>query len=247
MLNKEKFSTPFFITTSIVVLLLLFGFYFFGGLSLNGVLFAGPSNNNEVNVVKQNDDFKVGDDPYLTRKLDLKDMLKGPIISQNDPIFGKKEAEVALVVFSDFQCGICHKQEAVFKKIMERYKDKVKMIWKDYPDKNSNSNSFQASLAGRCANEQNKFWEYHDLLFANSNALNNNKFVEIAGQLGLDKNEFETCLSTGKYKKQVNDNVLEANALDITGVPFIYVNTQEVMGEIGFEELEKLVQKELAR
>lgn len=247
MFKKEKFSIPLFVSASILVLVFLFFFYYFAGLTLIEILLNNNSaKETQVDKVYLNNDYK-NDDPFITKNPGLKDMLTGPIISKSDPFLGAEKAPVTLVIFSDFQCSVCHKQEAVLKQILEKYKDKVRLIWKDYPDRRVNSDSFQASLAGRCANEQGKFWEYHDLLFANSSQLNKDRFVELSKELNLGENKFNDCLAKLKYQKNVSDNVLEANALNINGVPFIYVNDQEVLGEISVDDLSKMVEKELER
>lgn len=243
MQKKEKLSIPLFVSASILVLIFLSAFYFFADLSLSSFLFTKSIEGDKVYLNEKEEEG----DPLLTKVDNLKDVLAGPIISQNDPMLGNNQAKVALVIFSDFQCAVCQKQEAVFKQIVEKYKEKVRLIWKDYPDKNVSSPSFQASLAGRCANEQGKFYPYHDLLFANSQQLNRDKFLELARQLDLKEKDFKTCLESEKYKKEVNDNILEANALDINGVPFIYVNDKEIMGEIDVDELSKMVEMELKK
>lgn len=245
MFKKEKFSTLLFISASILVLVFLFIFYYFASFSLTEMLLDdGFAKDAQVDKIYLKDGYK-NDDPFITKNPDLKDMLDGPIISQSDPFLGAVQAPVTLVIFSDFQCSVCHKQEAILKQVLDKYGDKVRLIWKDYPDKDVASGSFQASLAGRCANEQGKFWEYHDLLFANSGQLTGDKFVELSKESELNSAKFDNCLTTLKYQREINDNILEANALDITGVPFIYVNDQEVLGEISIEDLSKIIEKEL--
>lgn len=247
MLKKEKFSTPLFMVISISALILLLALFFVVKLSLARMYINNQLavENDQINKIYLNEKYEDVEDPFLTKKPDLKDMLAGPIVSDNDPVFGDDKAPVSLIIFSDFQCSVCYKQETVFKKIVEKYKDKVKLIWKDYPDKNSSSASFQASLAGRCANEQSNFWDYHSLLFENKNELSKEKFIELAEQTGLDVNKFENCLTNQKYKQNIIDNTLEANALEINGVPFIYVNDKEVMGEIDYNDLEEIIEGEL--
>ncbi|MCG2695502.1 DsbA family protein, partial [Candidatus Parcubacteria bacterium] len=131
------------------------------------------------------------------------------------------------------------------KQIIDKYEGKIKLIWKDYPEKDENSISFQAAVSARCAKEQNQFWAYHDLLYENSQNLNQEKFLELASDLNLDINQFNECLAGEDAKNLVRDNMEEANALDISGIPFIFVNDQEVMGEISLEELERMVNIEL--
>jgi len=247
MFKKEKISIPLFVSASILVLIFLLVLYYFVGLSLAEKIFDDRfAKDVRVEKVYLNDNYQEGD-PFITKNPDLGDILAGPIIAKNDPFLGAEQAPVTLVVYSDFKCEACHKQEVTLKQILEKYKDKVRLIWKDYPDKKITSDSFQASLAGRCAHEQGKFWEYHDLLFANSDQFNKDKFIEFAKQLNLDEGKFDNCLKVLKYQKEISDNIKEANALDITGVPFTYINNQEVLGEISIDDLSRMVEVELAR
>ncbi len=175
----------------------------------------------------------------------LKDMLAGPIISGLDPGMGNEKAPVAVVIFSDYQCDFCREQEQILKNLLNQYGDKIRLIWKDYPESDENSISFLAAVAGRCAQEQKKFWEYHDLLFQNSGGLNSKILFELARKLNLNINQFNYCLSGNEAEQLVKDNIEEADALGISGVPFIYVNDREVMGEITLEELGEIIEIEL--
>ena len=112
-------------------------------------------------------------------------------------------------------------------------------------ENDENSISFQAAIAARCAQEQNQFWPFHDLLYKNNNNLTQLKFLNFADQLGLNRAKFVKCLDNNNIRQLIKDNIKEANALNITGIPFIYVNNQEVMGEISLEELEKIVEIKL--
>jgi protein-disulfide isomerase len=189
-------------------------------------------------------DYAEGD-PFITKKPSLKDMLSGPIISALDPVMGYDDAPVVIVEFSDFTCSYCQKQEQVIKRLMQNYKYQVKMLWKDYPDHNINSLSYKSAVAARCAGEQDAFWPFHDFLFEKADKLNETSFLEIAGLLKLNKNKLTECMESGRSKQLINDNIEEANALAITGVPFIYINNQEIMGEATYEEIERIVRIEL--
>lgn len=185
-------------------------------------------------------------DPLITKTPSLEDYLDGPIISATDPNIGVDNSKVTVVQFSDFDCKFCQKQENVLKLAQQQFGDKVKFIWKDYPDTDKNSISYQAAIAARCAQMQGKFWQYHDELYKSSK-ISAALFLQIADLLGMNKGQFENCLKSETASALVNDNIEEANALGITGVPFIYINKQEIMGEASLEDLKQMINIELTR
>ena len=183
-------------------------------------------------------------DPLVTKIPDLKDILSGPIITEADPSVGPEDAPITIVQFSDFKCSFCQKQEEVLKNILDEFDGKIRLVWKDYPENDSQSMSWKASIAARCAEEQDKFWPYHDLLFSTTK-LDEEKLLDFAGKLSLNKNKFQACLESNDISNKVKDNVLEADALDINGVPYIYVNDTEFIGEITAEELRTVINSKL--
>lgn len=243
MLKKIKlknFPTKLFIAVSIAALILLPVFFVF----LKSTLI---KNSEETQSQYYDDNLYDTSDPYITKVPSVKDRIKSPIIDGADPKTGAENAAVTIVVFSEFECEFCGKQEKVISETMNEFKDNVRLIWKDYPDNTPNSPSYQAAIAGRCAEEQNKFWPYHDLLFKESQNLNKQSFLEIAEELNLSKLKFSKCLEGDEAKKLVDDNILEANALELNGVPFIYVNDKEILGEITVEELRGMIELELKK
>lgn len=237
-LKKPKFRTALFIFSSLTVFFILLIFY---------LILA--NNNSSIKFQERTDSNYFDDNNYRSGKLvqkvpDLGDILTGPIISSIDPSLGEIDSQVAIVYFADFECDFCRKQEKILQEIFGKYSDQVKLIWKDYPESNQESISYKSAVAARCAQEQDGFWEYHDQLFLAPN-LSDNIFLEIAEKLDLSKRKFEKCLEGTGAPKLVDDNIEEANALDINGVPFIYVNSQEIMGQISYEDLEKIVEIEI--
>lgn len=191
-----------------------------------------------------NENYNRGD-AYITKNPGLGDMLSGPIISESDPGLGKVDAPVIIVEFSDYVCIYCRQQEAIIKQTLNKYGDRVGLIWKDYPENDPFSISWQAAVASRCADEQGYYWEYHDLLYRYSEELSPELFVKLAKELGLDTEVFRECVSGDRAVNLIRDNIQEANALGINGVPFLYVNDQKVLGSVTAEELERLVEIEL--
>ncbi|MEA3398471.1 MAG: thioredoxin domain-containing protein [Patescibacteria group bacterium] len=244
MLKKQNFPIVLFVTASLCVFVLMGIFYIFISSSKH-YLIQPTSEKNERFYLNEN--YSNSGDSLITKKPSLKDVLAGPIITSSDPSFGKQDALITLVVFSDFECSFCHQQEKNLLKLIKEYKDKIQLIWKDYPENQEDSPSFQAALAGRCAQAQGKFWLFHDLAFAANNDSNNQEFFKIASQLDIDAEKFINCLENSLTKELVLDNITEANALGINGVPYIYINDRQVIGETSYEELKRMADEEIEK
>ncbi len=92
-------------------------------------------------------------------------------VDANDPSLGPASAPVTIVEFSDFQCPFCQRAVPTLKQVRAKYGDKVRIVWKDFPLTQIHAQAFKAAEGSRCAGEQGKFWEFHDHLFANQQAL----------------------------------------------------------------------------
>lgn len=247
MLNffkKPKFPTTIFIIASFLVLFFFISFYMIVRTAYYDRMLAS-SNAQDKYFTK---DYQ-GDsgDPLITKNPNLKDILAGPIISYRDPSLGDEKSPITIVEYSDFQCDYCIEQEKTLREITAKYQGKVRLIWKDYPEPNVNTASYQAAKAARCAQQQGLFWPYHDLLFANNDSITKNLLYEIAKKASLDTDSFDTCYQSNMVENLINDNISEADILDINGIPFLYVNDQEVMGNISSADLERMIKLELSK
>jgi len=245
MFNKKKFPTKIFIIISIANLFFLGLVIIF--LKANYSYRASSEGNSDNYRFFLKESISTGD-PLVTKVPNLRDILAGPIISGYDPYFGPVEAEVIIFYFSDFKCEYCLEQEKVIRRLAQYYNNsedsehKVRVIWKDYPEYNQNSESFKSAVAARCAWKQGKFWEYHDLLYENSENLNEDVFIDLAAKIDLEKDYFVDCLKNNEIIGLVKDSIEEAQALDINGIPFIYINDQEVLGQASFEDLKRFIE-----
>ncbi|MDD5290542.1 MAG: thioredoxin domain-containing protein [Patescibacteria group bacterium] len=237
--RREKFPTKLFVVAALGNFILLF--FLFSILKLNFNVPQAVSGRVAGNYRGSNG----AGDPLITRVPGLKDILDGPIINGSDPSVGPDKAPVVITYFADYECRYCQKQEAVIKNIIGQYKDKIRLIWKDYPERDINSPSFSAAVAGRCAQEQGQFWPFHDLLFENGEKLGKDLFVSLAEKFNLKKSLFSECLDDEEVSQSVKNNILEAEALDIKGVPFIFINREEIMGEATEDDLKKIINIEL--
>ena len=168
-------------------------------------------------------------------------------LSADDPAQGSTSAPVTLVEFSDFQCPFCAQVMPTLKRVQQTYGDQVRIVWKDFPLTAIHPQAFGAAQAGRCAQEQGRFWELHDLLFANQQALQPESLKTHAVAAGLDAAAFDTCLDSGKHADAVQAQMDMATALGVVSTPTVFVNGRLVSGAQPYDVFAKIIDEELGR
>ena len=168
-------------------------------------------------------------------------------VTGDDPSAGSATAPVTLVEYSDFQCPFCGRVMPTLKELRTKYGDKVRVVWKDFPLTQIHPQAFVAAQAGNCAREQGKFWEYHDRLFANQQALQPEFLKKYAAEVGLDAAKFNACLDSSKYEARVQESLSTGNRLGITSTPTVYVNGRMVNGAQPIDVFQTIIDDELAR
>jgi protein-disulfide isomerase len=129
--------------------------------------------------------------------------------------------------------------------VFDTYGDRIRLIYREYPLPN-HPNARPSSEAGLCANEQGKFWTYHDKLFANQRRLGGADLKQYAVELGLDASRFNACLDSHKYAKQIDADIEAANEAGVNGTPAFFINGRALSGAQPFEEFKKVIDDELA-
>ena len=167
--------------------------------------------------------------------------------NEGAPVTGKKDAPVEIVEFSDFQCPFCQRMAPTIKEIKQKYPDQVRIVYRQYPLTNIHPFAAKAAEASLCANEQGKFWELHDVMFKDQKKLAVADLKESAKSLGMDEKKFNSCLDSGKYVEQVQNDSKEAQRIGVTGTPALFVNgIQLAGGAVPFTVVEEAIQKELS-
>ncbi|MBL9040389.1 MAG: thioredoxin domain-containing protein [Myxococcales bacterium] len=163
------------------------------------------------------------------------------------PSFGSKNAPVTIVEFSDFQCPFCSRVVPTLKKIKETYKDKVRVVWRNYPLP-FHQNAKPAAEAALAAHAQGKFWEMHDKLFENQGALDRGSLEKYAGEIGIDVARFKADLDSGRYKAQVDADFGYGNSLPGGGMgtPTFFINGRKIAGAYPFEKFDAMIKEALA-
>jgi protein-disulfide isomerase len=161
------------------------------------------------------------------------------------PVRGPKEAPVTLVEFSDFHCPFCSRAQGTLKQVLERYPGKVKLVYRDFPLEALHPQARSAAEAARCANDQGKFWEYHDVLYTNAPRGGPEDLRRYAQQVGLDMPKFEQCVTSGAHRAGVQRDLDQGSRLGVTGTPAFFVNGRPLEGAQPLEAFVRVIEEEL--
>ncbi len=168
-----------------------------------------------------------------------------PTLSSADHQRGANDAKVNIIVYTDFQCPFCKNYHDTLNKVLTDYPTEVKVVYKHFPLTSIHTYAQRAAEATECADDQGKFWEYVDKLFANQSLYNNDYFSTAAEELGLNKTTFDSCLSSNKYASKVSKDYLEAISFGFQGTPASFVGTVIVNGAQPYEIIKNYIDDQL--
>jgi protein-disulfide isomerase len=162
------------------------------------------------------------------------------------PTSGEAKALVTMVEFSDYQCPFCGRQEPTVKRLLDEYKGKVKLVYREFPLP-SHDHAQKASEAALCAEDQGKYWEMHEKLFANQTALEVPRLKSYAKDLSLDTAKFDKCLDGSEKAAAVQSSVSAGKEAGVNGTPAMFINGRPLAGLTPYEKLKEVIDAELAR
>jgi protein-disulfide isomerase len=166
-------------------------------------------------------------------------------VAAEGPSKGPEKAPVTIVTFSDFECPFCSRAETTVKQVMDTYPGKIRLVFRDYPLP-FHPNAQKASEAAHCAADQGKYWEMHEKLFANQQALTVPQLKEHAKGIGLDQAKFDKCLDGGDKASIVVANKKAGDEAGVSGTPAFFINGRMLSGAQPFEKFKPLIDAELA-
>lgn len=170
------------------------------------------------------------------------------------PILGEKNAKVKIVEFADFRCPFCKKW----------YDDVEAQLKKDYVDTDKAQFAFRhyeflgpasvvAGNAAECANEQGKFWDMYNYLYKNqpdesdTSMYNTDKLTQVAQTLGMNSDQFRSCLSSNKFQKNVDQDFSDGQKVSVSGTPTFFINGQQLVGAQPYSAFQALIDQELKK
>lgn len=183
---------------------------------------------------------------------------KKPELTSDDRIRGNKNAKLALIEYSDYECPFCKRFHPTMQQVMKEYGDQVKWVYRDFP-LSFHANAQKEAEAGWCITElggNDAFWKYTDAIFdrttSNGTGFALDKLGPLAGEVGVDQAKFQTCLDTGKYTKKVQDQMAKGTEEGVTGTPGTIIltasgDTQLIPGALPFEQVKPMIDAALAK
>ena len=160
------------------------------------------------------------------------------------PRKGNAKAAITLVEFSDFQCPFCARVGPTLEQIEKTYGERVQIVFKHLPLR-IHPKAPAAHAAAEAAHRQGKFWEMHDLIFANQREMGPEAYEKYAQQLGLDLERFRKDLGSSDVRERVQDDSDDAAKLGVTGTPAFFINGRFLSGAQPFESFKRLIDEEL--
>lgn len=166
-------------------------------------------------------------------------------IRDDDHIRGNKKAKLTIVEFSDFQCPYCQDYAPSLQQALNEYKNEVRLVYRHFPIDSRHPFARAAAEASECANEQGKFWEYHDELFKRQGEFSNDLWGRIAADLKLKTGKFDQCVKDRKYKQRVDDDYQTGIAAGARGTPHTVIGTTPISGVLPYESIKQIIDQML--
>jgi protein-disulfide isomerase len=165
-------------------------------------------------------------------------------VKADGPSRGPAKAPVTIVEFSDFQCPYCIKAEETVKQVLEAYPDKIRLVYRDFPLP-MHPLAPKAAQASQCAQDQAKYWEMHDKMFASGGKLEVPDLKQYARDVGLDGDRFDKCLDSNEKEPVVKGHHEYGETLGVSGTPAFFINGRFLNGAVPIEEFKKIIDEEL--
>lgn len=159
------------------------------------------------------------------------------------PSLGAEDAPVTIIVFSDYQCGSCWRQLPLYEEPLDLYPGKVRVVFKNFPLKR-HKYAKKAAMAALAAHAEGMFWEFHDLLFENFKQLSDGRILDIADELGLNREEFDRRMKDPAIEKRVEQDVQDGRKAGVRGTPAFFVNGRLLQNK-SLKGIRSLIEKEL--
>ncbi len=253
---EEAPSTPaddeiFTINRNVInYILIAIVFFVLGGLA--GVM-------GHARTVDSNEEIimRAVDAAYIRQEATLNEIIEAGALSgsskpsanefaDDDPFVGPEDASVVIVEFSDFNCAFCKRfKDTTLQPLLDEYGDQIRFVYRDFAI--LGETSLTSAIAAECADDQGRFWDYHDLLFENQGNFSQDSLIGYAEQLELEIDTFTTCLEKQTFLGDVRVDSAAAQQIGAQGTPAFLINDQFISGAQPYEVFAQIIDTELAR
>jgi protein-disulfide isomerase len=168
------------------------------------------------------------------------------IPTQGFPSLGPDDAKIVIVEFSDFQCPFCRQfHDETYQALLDAYPGQIRFVYRNLPLTSIHPSAMPAAIASLCANDQGKYWEFHEKLFSNE-TLDEATYIQYATDLGLDVETFTACLSSGSHDEFIQQDMDFSLGLGVQSTPTFFVNGLAIVGAQPLANFQEIIDKELA-
>jgi len=167
-------------------------------------------------------------------------------VAATGPAKGPASAPVTIVEFSDFQCPFCSRLLPTMAEVEKKYGDKVRVVFRQFP-LSFHQNAQKAAEASLCAQDQGKFWEMHDAMFGDQNALGVDQLKAKAAGLGMNADKFNKCLDSGEKAAAIQADQKAGAEAGVSGTPAMFVNGRFINGAVPIDQITPIIDDEIRR
>ena len=217
----------------IIVVLIFGGFFIYYSLQVK----YGDISKVNQEFVKQDNGEKTLDN-FLSSSKKINNI--NQYVRNYNPTFGNQSAPITILAFVDFACPFCQQTYPEFKTVMTKYEPVIRVVFKYLPSESVHPQANIAAESSACAQEQNKFWSYHNQLFIKKD-FKHASLLTYAKDLNLYLNNFTACLDTNKYQGQISQDLSDAADLDVQGTPTYFVNGVKIDGTVDAKTWDKII------
>jgi protein-disulfide isomerase len=172
-------------------------------------------------------------------------VFRASVATEGFPSRGPASAPVTIVEFSDFHCPFCRAAQPTLDALLAKYGNKVRLVYRHFPLDSLHPQARRAAEAAWCAEQQDKFWPFHDELYKNGPESSPETLRRLAGEAGLDTGRFDSCVASGKAAPAVEADVEEGTRFGITGTPGFFINGRALSGNQPIEAFVSVIDEEL--
>jgi protein-disulfide isomerase len=171
-----------------------------------------------------------------------------PTVTFIDPILGKNDAAVTMVVFGDYECTACQDLDrTTLDLIADDFPNDLRIVWKDMPNTSQHPESLNAAIAARCAHDQGKFWEYHTALMETTAPFAADLYTTLAANLNLKERSFSSCIAEQTPAPIIQGTYEEGLALGVASTPTVFINGERYTGALDKGTLKVIIRQALTQ
>ena len=170
------------------------------------------------------------------------------VVTDQDHIRGNVNASVTIVEYSDFECPFCQRFHPTVLQALSDYPEDVRWVYRHFPLSNIHPQAQPAAEASECVAEQKGdegFWSFVDAMFKNQSRLGSSYYREVAGEIGVNLAQFDSCVSSNKYADKVDSDYSSGIQIGVTGTPGSFVNGVPVLGAVPYAQLKAIIEAQM--